>query len=72
MIKEYVLKANTKPRDFNSDLPILSTLGADNYDQLEDLGGLKIKLEKALKKFVKDWKTLDDEKINYLMKYGIV
>jgi hypothetical protein len=31
-----------------------------------------IKLEKALKKFVKDWKTLDSEKINYLMKYGIV
>jgi hypothetical protein len=25
-----------------------------------------------LKKFVKDWKTLDSSKINYLMKYGIV
>jgi len=25
-----------------------------------------------LKKFVKDWKTIDNAKINYLMKYGIV
>jgi hypothetical protein len=29
-------------------------------------------LEVSLKKFVKDWKTLDNDKINYLMKYGIV
>ncbi len=25
-----------------------------------------------MKKFVKDWKTVDSSKINYLMKYGIV
>ncbi len=25
-----------------------------------------------MKKFVKDWKTIDNAKINYLMKYGIV
>lgn len=61
-----------KPRDFNSDLPILSTLGAHNYDKYEDIDELTIKLERALKKFVKDWKTLDESKINYLMKYGIV
>ena len=33
---------------------------------------LQIQLEEALKKFVKDWKTIDQAKINYLMKYGIV
>ncbi len=34
-----------KPRDFNADLPILSTLGASNYDKLDDVDGLSIKLE---------------------------
>ena len=34
--------------------------------------GLQLQLEEALKKFVKDWKTIDNSKINYLMKYGIV
>ncbi len=63
---------NMKPRDFNAELPILSTLGADNYDKYEDIDGLTIKLERALKKFVIDWKTLDQKKINYLMKYSIV
>ena len=33
---------------------------------------MQLQLEKALKKFVKDWKTVDNTKINYLMKYGIV
>ena len=61
-----------KPRDFNADLPILSTLGAENYDKIDDIDSLSIKLETALRKFVKDWKTLDKQKINYLMKFGIV
>lgn len=63
---------NLKARDFNADLPILSTLGAANYDKFDDIDTLTIKLEQALKKFVKDWKTLDSNKINYLMEYGIV
>jgi hypothetical protein len=33
---------------------------------------LQIRLEEALRKFVKDWKTVDKTRINYLMKYGIV
>jgi hypothetical protein len=71
IIRDYAVN-KAKPRDFNADLPILSTLGASSYDKLDDLNELQIKLELALKKFVKDWKTLDSNKINYLMKYGIV
>lgn len=71
IIREYVI-SQVNPRDFNADLPILSTLGAQNYDKINDLTQLQIQLEGALKKFVKDWKTLDQDKINYLMKYGIV
>ena len=57
IIRDYAIKA--KPRDFNADLPILSTLGASHYDKLEKIDELQIQLEKALSKFVKDWKTLD-------------
>jgi hypothetical protein len=31
IIRDYVL-SEAKPRDFNADLPILSSLGAQNYD----------------------------------------
>lgn len=33
---------------------------------------MEIQVEDALKKFRKNWKTVDKDKINYLMKYGIV
>ena len=73
IITDYAVNVQkTKPRDFNADLPVLSTLGASNYDKIEDIEAMTISLEGALKKFVKDWKTLDQNKINYLMKYGIV
>lgn len=39
---------------------------------MTDLNKLQIQVEEALKKFVKDWKTLDQDKINTLMQYGIV
>jgi hypothetical protein len=60
-----------KPRDFNTDIPVLECLGADGYDK-GDLGDLDIDLKKPMKKFQKDWKTRDQEKINYLMQMGIV
>ncbi len=73
IISDYTLKMGPlKPRDFNTEVPILSALGASEYDKYEDIQQLIIKLEGALKKFVKNWKTLDKEKINYLMQFGIV
>lgn len=71
IIRDYAVNA-LKARDFNADLPILSTLGAEDYDKIDSMDALQIHLETALRKFVKDWKTLDKQKINYLMKYGIV
>jgi len=72
-VKDYNRQLNNQnPRDFNSDLPILQALGAESYDKITNIDYLQLQLEKALKKFVKDWKTVDNTKINYLMKYGIV
>ena len=65
-------KIQVDPRDFRSDLPILTALGVDNYDKISNLDYLQVQLEEALKKWVKDWKTIDTSRINYLMKYGIV
>jgi hypothetical protein len=50
----------------------LTALGVDNYDKISNLDYLQVQLEEALKKWVKDWKTIDTSRINYLMKYGIV
>jgi hypothetical protein len=61
-----------KPRDFNADLPILQALGANTYDQLANTEAMQLTLHDALTKWVKDWKTVDKSRINYLMKYGIV
>ena len=73
IVKDYNRQLNNQnPRDFNADLPILQALGAESYDKITNIDYLQIQLEKALKKFVKDWKTIDSSKINYLMKYGIV
>jgi hypothetical protein len=60
-----------KPRDFNTEIPVLVCLGAEGYDK-QDIGDLEIDLKKPMKKFQKDWKTRDQEKINYLMQMGIV
>lgn len=38
VISDYAVNMGAlKPRDFNADLPILSTLGAQNYDKLDDI-----------------------------------
>ena len=71
IVKDYN-RVHVDPRDFNSDLPILQALGAESYDKLQNIDYLQIQLEVALKKFVKDWKTVDSSKINQLMQYGIV
>eukprot|EP00347_Sterkiella_histriomuscorum_P016619 403352494 len=72
IITDYALQqSDLKPRDFRADLPILSALKAERYDSF-NVNELTIQLESALKKFTKDWKTLDNNKINYLMKFGIV
>ena len=60
------------PRDFNAELPILSALGASNYDQVGNVGRLNITMEDALKKFTKDWKTVDPTKLTQYMNFSVV
>ena len=52
-------------------MPILRQLEVDNYDKI-DLGGIKLKMKEAMKEFKRKWKTLDEDRIMYLLKYGIV
>lgn len=38
IINDYTLKMGPlKPRDFNTEVPILSALGASEYDRYEDI-----------------------------------
>lgn len=60
IVKDYNKQMmSAHPRDFNADLPILQALGASSYDQIDNVDMLQIRLEEALKKFVKDWKTVN-------------
>lgn len=61
-----------KPRDFNTEIPILNTIGAGDYDQHEDMSKIDLAITQSMKKFQKDWKTKDRSKISYLMEKGIV
>jgi hypothetical protein len=40
LVKEYNIANNCAPRDFNSDLPILEALGAENFDHLTNMAHL--------------------------------
>lgn len=56
-------------RDFKAFLPLLTELGLDKYDSLNFS---KFDMEASLNELKSKWKTLDVEKIQYLMKYAIV
>jgi hypothetical protein len=59
IVRDYNKTIKVDPRDFKAELPILQALGAGSYDNVSNLDYLQIQLEAALKKFVKDWKTID-------------
>ena len=56
-------------RDFKAFMPLLWALKLHLYDK-NDFS--KFNVHKSLQKLWKCWKTLDMEKIEYLMKFGIV
>ena len=60
-----------KVRDFMAQMPILKALGVDEYDKM-NLDNITLDMGKFLKMFKQKWKTLDEERILYLLKYGIV
>ena len=56
-------------RDFKAFMPLLKVLGLDKYDR-NDFS--KFNIKRSLKELRLTWKTVDIEKIKYLMKYAIV
>ena len=58
-----------EPRDFKANLPVLETLGLENYDRNIFK---EINIEEKVKELEKQWKVLDHAKIVDLMKYGVV
>jgi len=57
------IKLQQNPRKFKAHIPILKTLGIDNYDAVQSMDKLVFTMREALKKFQKLYKTLDKEKI---------
>ena len=57
------IKLQQNPRKFKASLPILETLGIDNYDAVASMDKLVFKMREALQKFQKIWCTLDKDKI---------
>lgn len=57
------IKLPQNPRKFKANLPILETLGIDNYDAVISMDKLVFKMSEALAKFQKLWLTLDKDKI---------
>lgn len=51
------------PRKFKTHLPILTTIGIDNYDQVPSMDKLVFKMKEALQKFQKLWLTMDKAEI---------
>lgn len=64
---DYVITNHFQPRDFDAKIPILNQIGASGYDQNDNMKELKLTIHEALSKFKVTWKTLNQQKIDYLM-----
>ena len=62
------IKLQQNPRKFKTELPILKTLGIDDYDKVISIDKLVFKMRQALTKFQKLWQTLDKEKIEKVIR----
>lgn len=58
-------------RGFSSVTPVLTILGIDNYDQVKDIGQLKLNFEQA-DEYQRIWKINDDAKFNELLRFKIL
>ena len=61
-----------KPRDFDIQSNMLKKLGATKYDQFDDINMLKLRLEEVVKEQMVTWKTVDMDKIKYLIKLCVI
>ena len=58
-------------RDFKAKLPVLKTLGIEDYDSAGGLDKLIFDIRSSIKDFQRQWKTLDSERIEKLIKLCI-
>jgi hypothetical protein len=60
--------AKAKPRDFKVRPFTMRTINADNYDKIDDMSQIAINVEEAMSKLKFQWKTLDEERLIYLIR----
>lgn len=65
------VRLQQNPRKFKAHLPILQTLGIDNYDSVVSMDKLVFKMREALEKFKKLYQTLDKDKIKQIIRLCI-
>ena len=51
---------------------MIDSIGASNYDKLEDPSSLELKIAEVLKAQKTTWKTVDEEKLRYLIKRQLI
>jgi hypothetical protein len=51
---------------------MLKRLGAEYYDQSDDLNALQLRLAEVVKEQMTNWKTQDNEKIKYLVRMCVI
>ena len=67
------LMEKLKPRDFSANPKVLSLLNIQDYDRIADLKTLQLQVEVQIMEKLKDkWKTMDENKLVYLIKKQIV
>lgn len=59
-------------RQFRSQTPILKQLGIADFDQAGKIADLKINLKSANRKFIKQFKTKNEDKIDKIVKKSII
>ena len=67
------LMEKLKPRDFAANPKMLSLLNVQDYDRMADLNQLHLLVEKQIMDKLKHtWKTMDENKLVYLLKKQII
>ena len=68
ILQDFTLGIKIK-REFSAQIPVIKKLGIVNYDNGKGLDKLNFKIERALRAFKRQWKTLDMVKIEQLIRY---
>lgn len=64
--------SKVKPRDFEIKAKTLRQLGAQNYDAMDNVEMIKLNIEDTIKAQQRQWKTLDETRLKYLIKRQMI